>query len=205
MLAGQRMSGFRLAVLADADRLVELIRSAYRGEASRQGWASEADLVGGDRISVEQVLSMMDGPSSMMLVLDDENGVIACCQLEDRGGSLAYFGTFAVSPEAQGCGLGRRLMGEAERQAVRTFGSGVLEMTVLAQQEMLIAWYERLGFRRTGETRPFPADQRFARPLRGDLHFVVLAKSLVGPDGWRNAASASAQTRHPSVVDKAHP
>lgn len=177
------MSGFRLAVPADADRLVELIRSAYRGEASRQGWASEADLVGGDRISVEQVLSMIGGPSSVMLVLDEENGIIACCQLEDRGNSLAYFGTFAVSPAAQGAGLGRRLMAEAERQAVRRFGSAVLEMTVLAQQEMLVAWYERLGFRRTGETRPFPADQAHARPLHGDLHFVVLAKSLAGPAG----------------------
>jgi hypothetical protein len=51
-------------------------------------------------------------------------------------------------------------------------------MTVLAQQDKLIAYYERRGFRRTGETRPFPADPRYARPLRDDLHFVVLVKAL---------------------------
>ena len=174
------MTGCRLAVPADAERLAALIRTAYRGEASRQGWTSEVDLVGGDRINVEQVRSLIEGPSSMMLVLGEENGIIACCQVEDRGDSLAYFGTFAVSPAAQGAGLGRRLMAEAERHAALTFGSAELEMTVLAQQEMLIAWYERLGFRRTGETRPFPADETFARPLRDDLHFVVLAKSLAG-------------------------
>src|ERR1700728_4029607 len=171
------LPGRRLAAPADAERLAELIRRAYRGEASRQGWTSEADLVSGDRINVEQVLRLIDGPNSMMLVLDEEDGITGCCRLEDRGNSLAYFGTFAVSPAAQGAGLGRRLMAEAQRQAVLTFGSAVVEMPVLAEQEMLIAWYERLGFRRTGETRPFPADETFARPLRDDLHFVVLAKS----------------------------
>jgi hypothetical protein len=69
-------------------------------------------------------------------------------------------------------------MAEAERQALTAFAASRLEMTVLAQQDKLIAYYERRGFRRTGETRPFPADPRYARPLRGDLHFVVLAKAL---------------------------
>ena len=172
------MSAFRLAVPNDAEMLVELIRSAYRGEASRQGWTSEADFVDGDRISVEQVQGIIAGTSSVMIVLDREGGMAACCQVEDRGNDVSYFGTFAVSPAAQGAGIGRRLMAEAERQAALRFKSTVLEMTVLAQQEMLIAWYERLGFQRTGETRPFPADKRFACPLREGLYFIVLAKRL---------------------------
>ena len=169
--------GFRPAVPADAEALVALIRSAYRGDTSRQGWTSEAGLVGGDRIDADQVLAMLRRPRTELIVLD-EDGVTGCCQLEDRGGRLAYFGTFAVSPAAQGGGVGRRLMAEAERQAVTRFGAISIEMTVLAQQDKLIAWYERLGFRRTGETRPFPADARYARPLRDGLYFVVLAKPL---------------------------
>jgi hypothetical protein len=52
-------------------------------------------------------------------------------------------------------------------------------MTVIAQRVELIAWYERRGYSRTGETRPFPyGEERFGRPRRDDLHFVVLAKSL---------------------------
>lgn len=172
-------SGLRTAGPADTAPLIELIRSAYRGEASREGWTSEADLVSGDRISCEHVRAMISKPGSMMLVVDDGNGVVACCQLQDCGQGLAYFGTFAVAPSAQGAGLGRRLITtEAERQAARVFGSARLEMTVLAQQELLIAWYERLGFRRTGEIRPFPADQRYARPLQDGLYFAVLAKNL---------------------------
>jgi len=175
------VSGFRLAVPADTERLVQLVRSAYRGESSRQGWTSEADLVGGDRINAKQVLAMIEGANSLMLVFDDGNSIIACCHVEDRGGNLAYFGTFAVAPTEQGIGLGRRMLAEAERLAVLRFGSAVLELAVLAQQEKLLAWYERLGFSRSGETRPFPADPQFARPLRNDLYFVVLSKNLAEP------------------------
>jgi ribosomal protein S18 acetylase RimI-like enzyme len=179
------MKGFRMAAPTDAAELVTLVRSAYRGEASREGWTSEADLVSGDRIDEAQVLDAIERPGSMMLVLDEDDGVLACCRLEDRGDSVAFFGTFAVAPKAQGRGVGRRVMAEAERLVADAFGASVLEMTVLAQQTALILWYERLGFQRTGETRRFPADPRHAVPQRDDLYFVVLRKHLErrpGPD-----------------------
>jgi ribosomal protein S18 acetylase RimI-like enzyme len=172
------MTIIRSATVADADKLVNLIRSAYRGTISRSGWTSEADLVAGDRIDIEEVRSIINGPNSIMLVLGEGDDIVACCQLEDRGNKLACFGTFAVHPFAQGAGLGGSLILEAERQAVQLYGSAVLEMMVLAQQEKLVAWYERLGFRRTGEMRPFPADPVHARPLQKGLHFTVLAKKL---------------------------
>jgi ribosomal protein S18 acetylase RimI-like enzyme len=162
----------------DADVLTDLIRSAYRGQDSRAGWTSEADLVEGERISRDQVLAMISAGGSVLLVGEDAGQIVACCQLRNEGAGLAYFGTFAVSPQAQGAGLGRRLMAEAERQAVAAFAATRLEMTVLAQQDKLIAYYERRGFRRTSETRPFPADPRYARPLRDDLYFAVLEKPL---------------------------
>ena len=169
----------RVAAPSDTEGIVELIRSAYRGDASRQGWTSEADLVEGERIDAEQVLAMIRGQASRMLVLDTDEGVVACCALEDQGSGRAYFGTFAVSPTKQAAGLGRHLITQAEREACQVFGAGVLEIAVLAQQELLVSWYERLGFRRTGEMRPFPADETFARPLLDDLYFVVLEKQLL--------------------------
>jgi hypothetical protein len=52
-------------------------------------------------------------------------------------------------------------------------------MTVIHCRDTLIAWYERRGYRRTGETRPFPyGDARFGEPRRSDLYFVVLEKPL---------------------------
>lgn len=168
-------NGLRRAVPSDATQLVRLVRSAYRGSA---GWTSEADLVGGERIDAAQVLELIAHSRSMLLVLEEGDGLLACCHLEDRGERLAFLGTFAVRPNAQGRGVGRRVMADAERRAVAEFGADVLEITVLAQQAALILWYERLGFERTGEVRPFPADGRYARPKRDDLHFVVLRKVL---------------------------
>ena len=52
-------------------------------------------------------------------------------------------------------------------------------MTVIAQRAELIAWYERRGYARTGEARPFPyGDPRFGEPRRDDLSFLVLEKPL---------------------------
>jgi ribosomal protein S18 acetylase RimI-like enzyme len=163
---------------ADAEVLAGLIRSAYRGTDSRAGWTSEADLVEGERISTDQVRAMISEAGSLLLAGEQAGQLVACCQLRNEGAGLAYFGTFAVSPSAQGDGIGRQLMAEAECQAVTAFAARRLEMTVLAQQDKLIAYYERRGFRRTGETRPFPADPRYARPRRDDLYFVVLVKDL---------------------------
>jgi ribosomal protein S18 acetylase RimI-like enzyme len=174
------VSEFRLAVPTDAARLVTLIQSAYRGETSRDGWTSEADLVAGDRISLAGVRHIIATAGSMMIVLEEGGGLTACCAITDRGEGLAYFGTFAVSPTAQGQGIGRRVMAEARRRAAQDFGASTMEITVLAQQAALLAWYERLGFRKTGEQRPFPADPVFARPLVDDLHFLVLTMDLNG-------------------------
>jgi ribosomal protein S18 acetylase RimI-like enzyme len=168
----------RLARPADAEVLTSLIRSAYRGEDSRAGWTSEADLVDGERINAGQVRAMITDAGSLMLAGEADGQLVGCCQLRNEGAGLAYFGTFAVSPRAQGAGLGRQLMAEAERLAVSSFGATRLEMTVLAPQDKLIAYYERRGFHRTGETRPFPADPHYARPRVDGLYFVVLEKPL---------------------------
>jgi hypothetical protein len=67
----------------------------------------------------------------------------------------------------------------AERTARDLFGATRMEMTVIVQRAELIAWYQRRGYRPTGETRPFPAtDPRFGLPRRNDLAFVVLEKAL---------------------------
>ena len=52
-------------------------------------------------------------------------------------------------------------------------------MTVIRQRDDLIAWYERLGYRWTGQTEPFPyGNERFGIPRRPDLEFLVLSKPL---------------------------
>jgi ribosomal protein S18 acetylase RimI-like enzyme len=170
---------FRDATDADVDALVALVESAYRGEPSRVGWTTEADILQGQRTDPEGVLEVIGSPDSRLITVEREDLVVACCQLEHRG-DHAYFGMFAVSPALQGAGLGKAVIAEAERQARTVWGVREMHMTVIGVREDLIAWYERRGYRRTGRTSPFPyGDERFGIPQRDDLEFELLIKELV--------------------------
>jgi ribosomal protein S18 acetylase RimI-like enzyme len=84
----------------------------------------------------------------------------------------------AVRPGMQDRGLGRILLEHTEAEG-RARGARIARMTVVGVRASLIAWYERRGYRRTGETQPFPyQDAPFGHPARPDLDFVVLEKNL---------------------------
>ncbi|MFJ8905664.1 GNAT family N-acetyltransferase [Streptomyces sp. NPDC102359] len=169
---------FRDATDADVDALVGLVESAYRGDSSRTGWTTEADILHGQRTDPEGVLDVIKAPDSRLLTVEREGRIVACCQLQHRG-EYAYFGMFAVDPAQQGSGLGRTVIAEAERQAREGWGVTEMHMTVISVREELIAWYERRGYRRTGRTTPFPyGDERFGIPQRDDLEFELLVKKL---------------------------
>ncbi|MGW0876224.1 GNAT family N-acetyltransferase [Streptomyces sp. NPDC002740] len=169
---------FRDAVDTDVDALVALVESAYRGDTSRAGWTTEADILHGQRTDPDGVLAVIKAPDSRLLTVERQGRIVACCQLEHRG-THAYFGMFAVSPTVQGAGLGRTVMAEAERQARENWGVTEMHMTVISVREDLIAWYERRGYRRTGRMTPFPyGDERFGIPQRDDLQFELLVKEL---------------------------
>jgi ribosomal protein S18 acetylase RimI-like enzyme len=158
---------------------VALVESAYRGESSRAGWTTEADLLDGQRTDPEGVLAVINDPQSLLLLAFSSSGTpVACCQLEKQD-DHAYFGMFAVRPTLQGGGAGNAVLGEAERIAASEWGAREMHMTVISVRDDLIAWYERRGYRRTGKMLPFPyGDERFGLPRRPDLEFELLVKSL---------------------------
>jgi ribosomal protein S18 acetylase RimI-like enzyme len=169
---------FRFAEPSDVAGVVALVESAYRGEASRAGWTTEADLLDGQRTDAEAVLAIVRGEIGVLLVAEDEGRLVGCCRLDQRVGDVAYFGMFSVRPGEQGRGLGRRVLAHAEHVAREDWGARTMVMTVLVQRAELIAWYERRGYTQTGEREAFPYDQpRFGVPQRDDLCFVVLEKA----------------------------
>jgi GNAT superfamily N-acetyltransferase len=177
---GNVQLAFRPAGEDDAPAVLALVRRAYRGEASRAGWTTEADLLDDGRIELPELLHKITGPESLVLVVESRGDLVACCELAHRGDGLAYFGLFAVEPTLQAGGLGRRVLAEAERVARGLWSSTVMEMTVIGQRSELIFWYERRGYALTGERRPFPYDELGSGgALRDDLYFAVLRKPLV--------------------------
>ena len=169
---------FRDAVEADLDALVALVTSAYRGDASRVGWTTEADLLDGERIDREVLREDLLRPRSRVLLAERDGELLACAHVAELEGE-GYFGMFAVRPELQGGGLGKAVLAEAERIAREEWGLRKLRMTVIDVREELLAWYQRRGYRRTGITRPFPyGDERFGIPRRDDLRFELLEKDL---------------------------
>lgn len=168
----------RYAQSTDTNQLVELIESAYRGDSSRAGWTTEADLLDGQRTDPDEVATILrDTDARLLLALLD--GQIVGCVLLRRESAGAYIGMFSVRPTMQAMGLGRALLSEAERRAKEEFSATKARMTVIEQREELIAWYERRGYRNTMVTEPFPyGNPRFGLPKRDDLRFVVLEKPL---------------------------
>lgn len=173
------MLRFRFAEPADVPAIVSLVESAYRGEASRAGWTTEADLLDGQRTDAAAVSKVLSTEGSAILVAEADGLLAGCCKLERQPAATVFFGLFSVPPDRQGQGWGRAILAEAERLARDDWGAQTMVLTVLAQRPDLISWYERRGYRRTGETRPFPyGNTRFGVPKRPGLSFVVLAKSL---------------------------
>jgi ribosomal protein S18 acetylase RimI-like enzyme len=176
---GGRTLVFRFAHAADVPAIVALVESAYRGQSSREGWTTEADLLDGQRTDAEAISTVITRRGGVMLLAETAGELVGCCQLEQRPQTGAYFGMFAVRPGSQGQGWGRRILAEAERLARDEWGANQMVMSVLVQRQDLIAWYERRGYGRTGERTPFPyGNERFGLPKRPDLSFAILAKPL---------------------------
>src|SRR5687767_3089244 len=161
MSAVETALSHRDARTGDVAAIVALVESAYRGESSKKGWTTEADLLDGQRTDPEGVQALIDAAGSRIVLVERGDELLACAHLERRG-EWAYFGMFAVRPELQGGGIGNAVLAACERTAREDWRCSEMRMTVISVRPELIAWYARRGYRATGETKPFPyGDARF--------------------------------------------
>jgi len=164
------------ATLVDVPELNVLVNSAYRGESSKQGWTTEADLIGGLRIDEETLNQYMQDEKVIILKYTDEDGYITgTVYLEVRHPKL-YIGMFSVSPLLQNKGVGRALIEEVEIYA-RKYNCNILTMTVISTRFELISWYERRGYKPTGEIQPFHSHGRFG-DAKQHIELIVMEKSI---------------------------
>lgn len=172
---------FREATPADVPEILPLVQSAYRGEESRAGWTTEADLVGGQRITADGILGKINEPDGILLLAHDDAGVLSgTCEILKSSDSHAYFGLFAVHPKRQAGGIGRQVLAQAEKYAKDRWGTTHMEMSVIWTREELISWYVRRGYKKTDRTKPFPVEEikGHGHVLRDDLYFTILEKEL---------------------------
>lgn len=175
---------FRYAEANDVERVVALVESAYRGPSGERGWTTESSLLDGQRTDALAIADLLHRPECHVLLAELGGRLVASCHIE-RQGDAAYFGMFAVDPLLQAGGLGKLVLARAEHLARAEWGCTSMRMTVIEQRAELIAWYERRGYRCTGEYEPFPyGDERFGVPRRDDLRFAVLLKQLAGEETW---------------------
>jgi ribosomal protein S18 acetylase RimI-like enzyme len=171
------MPHISIATPADIPQLVSLVNQAYRGDASRKGWTTEADLLSGPiRTNEANVLELMSKKDAVFLkYAPPGEAVRGCVFLEKRERGL-YLGMLCVLPEAQGEGIGKQLLRAAETHA-RRMECPVIFMQVVSERPELNAWYERHGYNLTGERRPFDGDLNLGVPVK-PLEFIIMEKRI---------------------------
>ncbi len=169
------------ATEADYPEIIDLVNVAFRGTGPAASWNIETGILEGQRINDSLLREdLVTHPGSHLLIHRDpeDRSLLGSVMLAPENDGTWYLGTLAVRPALQNRQLGRTLLAACEDFA-RSHGAARIRMTVLFVRDTLIAWYERRGYAPTGETKPFPyGDDRFGKPLRDDLYFVVLQKDL---------------------------
>ena len=161
----------------DIPPLLILINRAYRGEASKKGWTTEANLLEGERRTDAGTLSELLGrENAVILKYTDEAGDLSGCVFLEKQDDRLYLGMLSVDPEKQAQGTGKKLLAAAEAHALQN-GCRSIYMRVFSQRGELIAWYERHGYRHTGETQPYHGSAKFGVPTE-PLVFTIMEKVL---------------------------
>lgn len=170
----------RLAQASDIPVLCALVNAAYRGESSRAGWTTEADLLTGVRTSERTIQALLAREDACILIGEEASGVMAAsiCLEWDVQERTVHLGMIAVSPLLQNRGYGKAMILAAEKLAVARWGAQSAEMMVISLRQELIAFYQRLGYQATGKTLPFPHQPDMWQAQVDNMQLITLRKAF---------------------------
>ena len=166
-----------IAANEDIAQIEKLVNSAYRGDSSRKGWTTEADLLDGIRTNKDVLSGMINRGDSIVLKCNNaKKQLFGCVYLQKKEEKL-YLGMLTVAPDIQAQGIGKKLL-QASEEYAQTQQCTAITISVISLRQELIKWYERRGYKATGERKPFPSnDPRFGLPKQ-QLEFIVMEKQL---------------------------
>lgn len=167
---------FLTAQIQNATDIAQLVNGAYRGDTSRLGWTTEADILDGLRTSAEEVKQLITTENTLILLCFDGAELIGSVCLE-RDLHTAHIGMFVVKPTLQNSGIGKALLAAAEQMAQEKWAVTTFQMHVISIRHALIAFYERRGYQRTGELSDFPINPAVWKPKLANLQLITLEKS----------------------------
>ncbi len=170
------MITFRKAKISDANQLEILVNSAYRGDSSKKGWTTEADLLDGLRTDAQGVVEMIETPNARIELAVEGDEILGCvyvCCGEDE----VYFGMLTVNPNQQNLGTGKKLLSRVEELA-KEWDKKTIRMTVISTRIELIEYYERRGYKWTGKIEPFPHNSYRAGLPKMELFFHEFSKKI---------------------------
>lgn len=174
------MIRFQTATIHDAPALSKLVNSAYRGDSSKQGWTTEADLLDGQRTDPESLIKIIENPLNQIeLAYEGKSlNLLGSVHLLQELPDTIYFGMLTIDPSLQGQGFGKILINHVE-QVTRAYGFKQIRITVISSRTELIDFYKRRGFKETGREEPFPEnDPKFGIPKIKGLFFKEFIKVL---------------------------
>lgn len=171
------MHSFRKAMVADAQAIAQLVNSAYRGEASRAGWTTEADILDGLRTNADEVKRLIESDGVMILLCMNLGDLIGAVCLEKMR-NIVNIGMFVVNPMLQNQGIGKALLVTAENLAQQMWEVDKFQMHVITVRHELLAFYLRRGYQRTGFVSEFPVNPAVWQPKLTGLQLVVLEKII---------------------------
>ncbi len=155
------------------ESIASLINRAYRGKV---GWTLEYHLVSGQRITTEEISTMIANRHTHLFVLTDKGHLLGTVCLEERK-SGTHLGLFAVEPLRQNLGIGKKLLHFAENFAKDVLKSRSVKISVISIRKEILAYYQRRGYQIFKEDQPFP--EAYVQYLkRKNIRMTLLEKII---------------------------